>query len=98
MIPRALFAFAAPGALALALCLPAAAEAQTRGAAGARPPAAAVPASQRALSFVAEAPAAGGVLVLPLSAEGDLAGRATSLSEAERGAVGRALTSSTFSY
>ncbi|MDZ4052057.1 MAG: leucyl aminopeptidase [Phenylobacterium sp.] len=98
MIPRALFAFAAPGALALALCLPAAAEAQGRGAAGARPPAAAVPASQRALTFVAEAPAAGGVLVLPLSAEGDLAGRAASLGEAERGAVGRALAASKFSY
>lgn len=98
MIARSLFAFAAPGALALALCLPVAAEAQGRSGPAVRAPAAAVPATRRPVTFAAEAPSAGGVLVLPLAAEGDLAGRAVTLQTAEREAVGRALTAAKFSY
>ena len=99
MTPRSLFAFAAPGALALALCLPVVAEAQSRSASpAARAPAAAVPASQRPVTFAAETPAASGALVLPLTAESDLASRAASLSEGEREAVRRALSSARFDY
>ncbi len=99
MTPRRLFAFAAPGALALALSLPVAAEAQGRSAqAPARAAAAAVASTQRPVTFVAQTPAAGGVLVLPLAAEGDLATRAGSLAPAEGEALARALTSAKFTY
>ncbi|MDP1875054.1 leucyl aminopeptidase [Phenylobacterium sp.] len=99
MIPRRLFAFAAPSALALAvtLSLPAAAEAQGRSV-QASAATVAVPASQRQVTFTVDAPAPGGVLVLPLAAEGDLARRATGLDAAEREAVARALTSAQFTY
>ncbi|MDO8901556.1 MAG: leucyl aminopeptidase [Phenylobacterium sp.] len=98
MIPRRMIAFAAPGALALALCLPTAADAQPRGAQAPARGALAVPATQRPVTFAVQAPAPGGVLVLPLAAEGDLARRGASLGEAERAAVARALTSAKFTY
>lgn len=99
MTSRRLFAFAAPGALALALSLPVAAEAQGRSAqTPARAAAAAVPSTQRPVTFVTQPPAAGGVLVLPLAAEGDLATRAASLAAAEGEALTRALTSAKFTY
>jgi leucyl aminopeptidase len=78
---------------ALAVTLPALAQAQARPSA---PQAAAV--MPRALNFTDSAPAAAGALVLPLSADADLAVRASSLGQAERDAIGRALTSARFNY
>jgi leucyl aminopeptidase len=53
---------------------------------------------RRAISFAAHAGAASGTLVLPLAAEGDLALRGASLSEAERAQVSAALSSARFKY
>jgi leucyl aminopeptidase len=53
---------------------------------------------QRAVSFAPAIGAAEGTLVLPLSAEGDLATRGAALSEADRAAVLRAVASAEFSY
>jgi leucyl aminopeptidase len=51
----------------------------------------------RAVSFVAEAPA-GGTLVLPLASAADLETRGASLSAADRAIVARALTQAAFGY
>lgn len=90
---------AAPAALCLALGAPSA-DAQARRspapvAADARP--AAAPA-HRPVRFTADAPAVGGVLVLPLSAAADLETRGAVLSADERTMVGRALASARFTY
>lgn len=90
---------AAPAALVLTLAAPSA-EAQTRRSpvpvvANARE--AAVPA-QRPVRFSAAPPAAGGVLILPLSAAGELETRGAILSADERASVGRALASARFTY
>ncbi len=53
---------------------------------------------QRAVSFAAQAGEPAGALVLPLSAESDLAARSLGLSETERAAVARALTAADFKY
>ncbi|HRE45492.1 MAG TPA: leucyl aminopeptidase, partial [Terricaulis sp.] len=53
---------------------------------------------QRAISFAAAPGEAGGALVLPLSTAGDLDTRGASLSEDERAAITRALTSADFKY
>lgn len=53
---------------------------------------------QRAVSFVAEAGAANGALVLPMTAEADLDTRGAGLTDAERAAIRRALTSADFKY
>ncbi|MFN3818575.1 leucyl aminopeptidase [Blastomonas sp.] len=55
-------------------------------------------AQHRAVSFATTLPPAGGTLVLPLTTEADLASRASALSEAERGAIARALTAAEFDY
>lgn len=77
---------------ALALAMASAAEAQNyRGAAPA-------PAAQRPVTFATEAGAPGGVLVLPLASEADLATRGAMLADADRAAVARALASDDFEY
>ena len=96
---RRLALAAAPAAFALALAAPSAEAQARRGSAPAAAEArmAAAPA-RRPVSFTAEAPAVGGVLVLPLSAAGDLETRGAILSAEERASVGRALTSARFNY
>lgn len=86
-----LLACVALGAFAMAAA-PSAAVAQQRGAAVAAAPV------QRAVSFVGQAGAVNGALVLPLAAEADLATRGASLSETERAAIARAIASADFSY
>ena len=92
-----LFACAA-AACVLALAAPTLAEAQGGGSTAAAGRGVAVKPVWRAVGFTTQAPAAGGLLVLPLSGEADLASRAASLTEADRVAVARALTSADFSY
>lgn len=53
---------------------------------------------QRAISFAAAAGEAGGALVLPMGAVEDLEARGASLSDDERAAITRALTSADFKY
>lgn len=89
--------FACAAACLLALAAPTLAHAQGGGSAAASRGVAAKPV-WRAVSFTTQAPAAGGLLVLPLSGEADLASRAASLTEADRAAVARALTSADFTY
>ena len=55
-------------------------------------------AQYRPVRFEPAMPAASGTLVLPLTAEGDLATRASALSDAERSAIQRALASAEFDY
>ncbi|WP_017671378.1 leucyl aminopeptidase [Blastomonas sp. AAP53] len=52
----------------------------------------------RAVGFASTMPAAAGTLVLLLGSEGDLASRASALSETERAAIARALASAEFDY
>ncbi|MFC3310739.1 leucyl aminopeptidase [Blastomonas aquatica] len=52
----------------------------------------------RAVTFASSPAGIKGTLVLPLTSEGDLATRAALLSEAERGAIARALTAAEFDY
>ncbi len=90
--------FACAAACVLALAAPTLAEAQGAGSTAAASRGVAVKPVWRAVSFTTQAPTAGGLLVLPLSGEADLATRAASLTEAERAAVTRALNSADFSY
>jgi len=92
-----LFAFVAPAILAFSLGVSGPTEAQTRGTVAAFGGATATPAVHRTVSFVTEAPAAGGSLVLPLAVATDLEALAALGSE-ERAAVARAVASARFSY
>ncbi|WP_312781551.1 leucyl aminopeptidase [Brevundimonas sp.] len=95
--------FAAAAALAaVSLTVAVPAEAQSRRAAAVEAPAAltprAAPAVQRAVTFAAAPGQPSGALVLPLSAEGDLATRGAALTPAVRDAVSAALTAARFDY
>ena len=91
--PRSLAVSAAVLAGILAMTAPQAAFAQTN----ARAAQAAVTPS-RTVSFAESAPEAGGTLVLPLGAAGDLATRGAGLDEATRQGVERAAASTEFGY